>query len=109
MTTLRLGTRASALARTQSELVADAVRRHTGRDVELVEVTTEGDTSRAALASLGGAGVFVGALRDALLDGRVDLAVHSLKDLPTQPAAASPSPPSRCARTRATWSSPATG
>ncbi len=85
-TAIRLGTRASALARTQSELVADAVRRHTGRDVELVEVTTEGDTSGAALTSFGGAGVFVGALRDALLDGRVDLAVHSLKDLPTAPA-----------------------
>ena len=86
MTTLRLGTRASALARTQSEQVAALVRAHTGREVELVDITTEGDTSTATLASLGGLGVFVGALREALLDGRVDLAVHSLKDLPTAPA-----------------------
>ncbi len=87
MTTLRLGTRASALARTQSEQVAALVRRHTGHDVELVDITTVGDTSTATLASIGGLGVFVGALREALLDGRVDLAVHSLKDLPTTPAA----------------------
>jgi hydroxymethylbilane synthase len=83
--TLRLGTRASALATTQSGLVAEMVRA-LGRDVELVEVTTEGDVSAAPLASLGGTGVFVSALRDALLRGDVDLAVHSLKDLPTTPA-----------------------
>jgi hydroxymethylbilane synthase len=80
---LRLGTRASALATTQSGLVADLVRAQLGREVELVEITTEGDTSSAPLAQLGGTGVFVSALRDALLDGRIDLAVHSLKDLPT--------------------------
>ena len=62
-----------------------ALRAALGRDVELVEVTTEGDVSTAPLASLGGTGVFVGALRDALLRGDVDLAVHSLKDLPTTP------------------------
>ena len=84
--TLRLGTRASALATTQSGHVADLVRERLGREVELVEVSTEGDVNRAPLASLGGTGVFVSALRDALLDGRVDLAVHSLKDLPTTPA-----------------------
>jgi hydroxymethylbilane synthase len=84
-TTLRLGTRASALATTQSGLVADLVRDRLGREVELVEITTEGDTSRAPLAQIGGTGVFVSALRDALLDGRIDLAVHSLKDLPTAP------------------------
>lgn len=82
---LRLGTRASALATTQSGLVADLVRDHLGREVELVEITTEGDTSGAPLAQIGGTGVFVSALRDALLDGRIDLAVHSLKDLPTAP------------------------
>ena len=82
-TPLRLGTRASALATTQSGLVADLVREQLGREVELVEITTEGDTSSAPLAQLGGTGVFVSALRDALLDGRIDLAVHSLKDLPT--------------------------
>jgi hydroxymethylbilane synthase len=68
---------------TQSRQVADEITRRTGLEVELVEVTTHGDTSTAALAQIGGTGVFVGALREALLDGRVDLAVHSLKDLPT--------------------------
>jgi hydroxymethylbilane synthase len=80
---LRLGTRASALARAQSRTVADAITAATGRPVELVEVRTVGDTDRAALAQIGGTGVFVGALREALLSGSVDLAVHSLKDLPT--------------------------
>lgn len=83
---LRLGTRASALAMTQSGHVADALRARLGREVELVEVTTHGDVSRAPLAQIGGTGVFVSALRDALLAGEVDLAVHSLKDLPTTPA-----------------------
>jgi hydroxymethylbilane synthase len=71
----------------QSGQVAEAVRRVTGRPVELVEITTYGDTSREQLAQIGGTGVFVTALRDALLKGEVDFAVHSLKDLPTeQPA-----------------------
>jgi hydroxymethylbilane synthase len=83
--TIRIGTRRSLLARTQSEHVAAALRTALGRDVELVEVTTEGDLSSAPLASMGGTGVFVSALRDALLRGEVDLAVHSLKDLPTTP------------------------
>ena len=82
---LRLGTRNSRLARTQSGHVADAVRA-LGREVELVDVTTEGDTNRASLTTIGGTGVFVSALRDALLRGDVDFAVHSLKDLPTAPA-----------------------
>ncbi|NNM47596.1 hydroxymethylbilane synthase [Knoellia koreensis] len=81
---LRLGTRRSALATTQSGLVADRLRA-LGHEVELVEVVTEGDTSTASLSSLGGTGVFAAALRRALLDGEVDLAVHSLKDLPTAP------------------------
>lgn len=80
---LRLGTRRSALATAQSTMVATALTERTGRSVELVPVTTYGDTSRAALAQIGGTGVFVGALRDALLSGEVDAAVHSLKDLPT--------------------------
>jgi hydroxymethylbilane synthase len=83
--TLRLGTRASLLARTQSGDVADLIRSRMGEDVELVDVSTEGDLSTASLASLGGTGVFVSALRDALLRGEVDVAVHSLKDLPTSP------------------------
>lgn len=86
-TPLRLGTRASLLARTQSELVADAIRDRLGRQVELVDVTTEGDRSSEPLATIGGTGVFVSALRSALRRGEVDLAVHSLKDLPTGPEA----------------------
>ncbi|WP_030894110.1 MULTISPECIES: hydroxymethylbilane synthase [Streptomyces] len=80
---LKLGTRRSKLAMAQSGLVADEVRRLTGRPVELVEITTYGDTSREHLAQIGGTGVFVNALRDALASGEIDFAVHSLKDLPT--------------------------
>ncbi|MET7932388.1 hydroxymethylbilane synthase [Streptomyces sp. NPDC005322] len=82
-TPLRLGTRRSALAKAQSGLMADAVREVTGRPVELVEITTYGDVSREQLAQIGGTGVFVSALREALLGGEIDFAVHSLKDLPT--------------------------
>ncbi|MGI5338773.1 hydroxymethylbilane synthase [Streptomyces sp. CA-181903] len=82
-TPLRLGTRRSKLAMAQSGQVAEAVSRLTGRPVELVEITTYGDVSREHLAQIGGTGVFVSALRDALLAGEVDFAVHSLKDLPT--------------------------
>jgi hydroxymethylbilane synthase len=67
----------------QSGIVAEQVRRLTGRAVELVEITTYGDTSKAHLAQIGGTGVFVSALRDALYTGWIDFAVHSLKDLPT--------------------------
>ncbi|MEY9858987.1 hydroxymethylbilane synthase [Catenulispora sp. GAS73] len=80
---LRLGTRASALALAQSGTVAEALTAATGRPVELVHVTTYGDTSREALSVIGGTGVFVNALREALYAGEIDFAVHSLKDLPT--------------------------
>jgi hydroxymethylbilane synthase len=83
---LRVGTRASLLATTQARIVADLIESRLGQRVELVEVSTHGDRSDAPLATLGGTGVFVTALREALLDGRVDVAVHSLKDLPTAPA-----------------------
>jgi hydroxymethylbilane synthase len=83
---IRIGTRASTLARTQSAQVADALTAATGRQTELVLIRTEGDVSPAPLAQMGGTGVFVSALREALLRGEVDLAVHSLKDLPTSPA-----------------------
>ncbi len=83
---LRLGTRSSALALAQSGSVAEGLRA-LGREVTLVQVQTAGDLSSAAIASIGGTGVFVTALRDALLSGAVDLAVHSYKDLPTAPAA----------------------
>jgi hydroxymethylbilane synthase len=79
---LRLGTRGSALALAQSQLTADAVTAATGRPVELVRIVTPGDRSAAPVAQLG-VGVFVSALRDALLAGEIDFAVHSYKDLPT--------------------------
>ena len=84
-TTLRLGTRASQLATTQSQAVADAITAASGVRVELVHISTEGDRSSAAIAQLGGTGVFVTASRQALLGGTVDVAVHSYKDLPTLP------------------------
>jgi hydroxymethylbilane synthase len=69
----------------QANQVADAIRA-VGSDVELVGVTTEGDRSTGPLTESGGTGVFVTQLRALLLDGGVDIVVHSLKDLPTQPA-----------------------
>lgn len=84
MTTLRLATRRSALATTQAGWVADLLRA-AGHDVELVQVVTEGDVNTAPLTQIGGTGVFASAIRRDLLDGRVDLAVHSLKDLPSAP------------------------
>jgi hydroxymethylbilane synthase len=83
---LRLGTRGSALATTQSGLVARRLEELLDRPVELVRIKTEGDVKTGSLASLGGTGVFVTALRDALGTARCDIAVHSLKDLPTTPA-----------------------
>jgi hydroxymethylbilane synthase len=83
--TLRLGTRRSALALAQSGMVAQELR-GAGHVVELVELTTAGDRSEGAVANLG-TGVFVNELRRALTSGEIDLAVHSLKDLPTQPPA----------------------
>jgi hydroxymethylbilane synthase len=79
---LRLGTRRSALALAQSERVARTLRAKTGRAVELVHIVSAGDRSAAAISQIGGTGVFVTALREALTAGEVDLAVHSLKDLP---------------------------
>lgn len=83
--TLRIGTRASALAMAQTGLVADRLTREFGESIEIVKVTTEGDRNTASLASLGGTGVFAAALREALLAGDCDIVVHSLKDLPTSP------------------------
>ncbi|MDN3353973.1 hydroxymethylbilane synthase [Actinomadura sp. DC4] len=83
---LRLGTRRSLMAMTQSGLVAADLTARTGVEVELVGVTTEGDVSKADLAQIGGTGVFVNGLREKVLSGEVDFAVHSLKDLPTAPA-----------------------
>ena len=84
---LRLGSRKSPMAIAQSRLVAGMITERTGRQVEIVGVTTLGDVSRDQLTQIGGTGVFVSALREALAGGEVDLAVHSLKDLPAGPAA----------------------
>jgi hydroxymethylbilane synthase len=85
-TVLRLGTRRSALAMAQANLIAEELRAG-GSAVELVGVTTEGDRSTGPLTESGGTGVFVTQLRARLLDGGVDIVVHSLKDLPTLAAA----------------------
>ncbi len=84
---LRLGSRRSPMAIAQSSGVADLMTGRTGRLVEIVGVTTLGDVSQAKLTQIGGTGVFVSALREALCAGEVDLAVHSAKDLPAGPAA----------------------
>jgi hydroxymethylbilane synthase len=75
------------MALVQAGQVARLITERTGRAVELVPVTTFGDVSRAQLAQIGGTGVFVSGLRERLLAGEIDVAVHSLKDLPTGPAA----------------------
>ena len=80
---LRLGTRGSALALAQTEWVAQRLRA-AGAPVRIVPVRTAGDASAAPIAEIG-VGVFVSALRDALIAGEVDVAVHSYKDLPTAP------------------------
>jgi len=84
---LRLGTRKSPMAMAQSLQVAQAITARTGREIELVGISTYGDVTPGQLAQIGGTGVFVSALRTSLLADDVDLVVHSLKDLPTGPAA----------------------
>ena len=84
MTALRLGTRSSALALAQARSVADGLRAG-GADVELVSMKTEGDRRLGAtLADIGGKGLFVREIEEALAAGTIDLAVHSLKDLPAE-------------------------
>ncbi|SDD43156.1 hydroxymethylbilane synthase [Actinokineospora iranica] len=80
---IRIGTRGSALALAQTGTVADALEK-AGAKTEIVVVSTPGDRSSAPIAEIG-IGVFTSALRDALADGTVDVAVHSYKDLPTAP------------------------
>ncbi len=84
---LRLGTRGSPLALWQANHVADRLRIPIApRPAELVLIETHGDRDQAtALSAMGGFGVFTKAIQNALLDGRADVAVHSLKDLPTIP------------------------
>lgn len=84
--TIRIGTRGSQLARWQSEWVSARLRElHPGLRVELVEIKTQGDRDRnSPLAAIGGIGLFTKEIQRALLDSTVEIAVHSLKDLPTQ-------------------------
>jgi hydroxymethylbilane synthase len=81
--TFTVGTRGSRLARTQTGTVADALAAASGLEAGLEIIRTEGDVTTGSLASLGGTGVFASALRAAVLDHKVDLAVYSLKDLPS--------------------------
>lgn len=83
--TVRVATRASALATAQSGWVAERIAGVLDRPVELITVSTLGDESDAPLDSFGSVGVFVSAVRQAVIDGRAEVAVHSLKDLPTAP------------------------
>jgi hydroxymethylbilane synthase len=86
VTKIRIGTRGSTLAVAQTQTIANALAAK-GHEVEIITVTTHGDTSKESLSQLGGTGVFASALRQALRDNEVDVVVHSLKDLPTeQPA-----------------------
>ena len=86
MTRVRIATRGSALALAQTALAADAMRHADAAvEIETVEISTEGDRDRVTpLSVLGGRGVFVRAVEEALLAERADAAVHSLKDVPTQ-------------------------
>jgi hydroxymethylbilane synthase len=83
---LRIGTRGSRLALWQANWVADRLRAvHPGLAIDLVEIRTQGDRDRnSPLAAIGGMGLFTKEIQRALADGEVDVAVHSLKDLPTQ-------------------------
>ncbi|MEV0668644.1 hydroxymethylbilane synthase [Mycobacterium sp. NPDC050441] len=80
-TVIRIGTRGSLLATTQAGTIRDALRA-AGHPCELVIISTEGDRNQGPIAEIG-VGVFTAALREAIHDGRVDMAVHSYKDLPT--------------------------
>ena len=83
---VRIGTRGSHLARWQSEWVAERLRQlHPGLQVEIVEIKTHGDRDRnSPLAMIGGQGLFTKEIQRALMEGAVEIAVHSLKDLPTR-------------------------
>lgn len=81
---VRIGARTSPLARAQADHVA-ALLAGRGVPTEFVGITTVGDVDGRQLTEIGGTGVFVSAVRDALVEGRIDLAVHSYKDLPTAP------------------------
>src|SRR4249920_3346604 len=83
MATLRLGTRGSALALVQARAVAALLQQRTGTECEIVVIKTSGDRmADARLSEIGGKGLFVKEIEEALLAGTIDLAVHSSKDMP---------------------------
>jgi hydroxymethylbilane synthase len=84
MSAIRIATRASDLALAQARLVAGLVEQRLGAETEIVAMKTTGDRLAGSLAKVGGKGLFVKEIEDALLDGRADLAVHSGKDLPAR-------------------------
>ncbi|PYI37138.1 hydroxymethylbilane synthase [Arthrobacter psychrolactophilus] len=83
MTSVKIGTRGSKLALSQTGQITEKLSVIGGFTAEIVPVKTEGDILTGPLSQMGGTGVFAAALRDTLLNGGVDVAVHSLKDLPT--------------------------
>ncbi|MFC8304411.1 hydroxymethylbilane synthase [Specibacter sp. NPDC057265] len=83
LTGVKIGTRGSKLALTQTGQVTEQLVAVSGLAADIVPVKTDGDVLTGPLSQMGGTGVFAAELRAAVLDGRVDVAVHSLKDLPT--------------------------
>ncbi|ALE92780.1 porphobilinogen deaminase [Arthrobacter alpinus] len=81
--TVKIGTRGSRLALSQTGQITERLRAVGGFDAPIVPIKTDGDILTGPLSQMGGTGVFAAELRAAVLDGRVDVAVHSLKDLPT--------------------------
>lgn len=83
MTDVKIGTRGSKLALSQTQQITDQLSAVGGFEAQIVPIKTDGDILTGPLSQMGGTGVFAAELRSAILDGRVDVAVHSLKDLPT--------------------------
>ena len=83
---IKIGSRGSNLALTQANIVADKIRKEApDADIEICVIKTSGDIMQdISLLKIGGKGVFVKEIEDALLSGAIDLAVHSMKDVPTQ-------------------------
>lgn len=82
---LRIGTRGSLLAKWQAEFVRKQIFQTTGIEGEIIIIKTTGDKmQQSALSQIGGKGIFIKELEDALLDESIDIAVHSVKDIPTE-------------------------
>ena len=82
---LRIGTRGSLLAKWQAEFVRKQLFQLAGVETEIVIIKTSGDKlSQSSLSQIGGKGIFIKELEDALFEEKVDIAVHSVKDIPTE-------------------------